>query len=865
MKHLLNLMVILITAILTAACSPTEKQTPESRLTLAQNFADNLTIKYQVKTNRTNADCDPQQTDGLCFQAQLTLHSAIDVNTADWAIYFSNMAPIQMDTSELFDIVHVNGDLHRIEPTEQLQKLASGETYTIDFTAGFWHLSQTDMMPNYYLVMADAPAITIASTVPEIDPETGLELLPHSVPLSLADKHFKRTESDLTEPATAAWLYQENQAFYQDVDVTNRILPTPKSVIEVAETGQLDLTAGINLTYQGIEAASVLAALQRLDTFGVKQDSKGVEVVLKLNQELAQESYTLAISSTDIKIEAGSDTGAFYALQSIASLLMPNSLELPLLRIEDEPRFGFRGMHFDVSRNFKSKQFVLQLLEQMAAYKLNKFHFHLADDEGWRVQISDLPELTEVGAFRCHDLTEQSCLLPQLGVGPHRDSPANGYYNIADYKEIVAYANARHIQVIPSMDMPGHSRAAIKSMAVRFNNLMAKGQTKQAKQYLLHDIEDSTEYSSIQFYNDNTINACLDSSYDFIGKVIDELAIMHQQAGQPLRKYHIGADETAGAWIDSPACKDLLAENVMGIEKAEDIAAHFIEKVAAMLEQRGIQAAGWSDGMGHTATERMPKNVQTNAWTPLMWDGHKSAHEQANRGWQVVLSSPDALYFDFPYEADANERGYYWAARRLNSRKVFEFMPENLPAHAEVWRDRQETSYQAVNDVPLKQGIEFHGIQGQFWSETVRTDEQASYMIFPRLYALAERAWHKASWEMDYDYGVKTYSSQSNYFTASAQEDRSKDWQGFANLLGKKILPKAELEQVFYRLPTPGAQIQQGKLVMNSIYPGLPMLYRVNRGPWQSYQSPVAVTGEVEVRTGSAMELRKGRILVVTP
>ncbi|MDC2889540.1 family 20 glycosylhydrolase [Psychrosphaera algicola] len=110
-------------------------------------------------------------------------------------------------------------------------------------------------------------------------------------------------------------------------------------------------------------------------------------------------------------------------------------------------------MHIDVSRNFKSKEFVLSVLDQMAAYKLNKFHFHLADDEGWRVAIPGLPELTDVGAFRCHEATEKNCLLPQLGVGPNRDSKMNGYYSFEDYKEILAYAAKRHIQVIPSMDM----------------------------------------------------------------------------------------------------------------------------------------------------------------------------------------------------------------------------------------------------------------------------------------------------------------------------------------------------------------------------------------------------------------------------
>lgn len=859
-----HFLIITIVSLLLIACGETGRSIEPSSKASPSEFVNNLDVKYQVITNRTDDLCDKTQTEGLCFQAQLELTSAVDFEQRDWAIYFSHMSPVQVDSSDLFNIVHVNGDLHRIEPTSAFTKFTAKEVYKIPFRAGFWHLSQTDIMPNYYLLTSTGETLTIPSTVPVIDEETGLESASHSVELSLDDKHFKRKPLDQTKPATAQWLYQENEKNYQKIDVVKTILPTPKAVSYPAKSGRLALNNGIAIELNGIAKTDVSAALSRLAGFGVEQQADGTPVVVNLASELSKEGYQLTIAEQGINIIAGSGTGAFYALQSIASLMMPNSLEVPYLTVNDEPRFEFRGMHLDVSRNFKTKPFVLQLIEQMAAYKLNKFHFHLADDEGWRVEIADLPELTRVGAFRCHDLTEQNCLLPQLGVGPERDSSANGFYSIEDYKEIVAYAQARHIQVIPSMDMPGHSRAAIKSMAARFNNLMQQGKSEQASKYLLHDIEDTTKYTSVQFYNDNTINACMDSSYSFIGKVIDELATMHQQAGQKLTKYHIGADETAGAWINSPACKTLLAENVMGIEKAEDIAAYFIEKVAAMLAQRGIQAAGWSDGMGHTAKERMPSNVQTNAWSPLMWDGHKSAHEQANRGWQVVLSSPDVMYFDFPYEADAKERGYYWAARRINSKKVFEYMPENLPAHAEFWLDREERPYQAKDDEPLNLGVTFHGMQGQLWSETVRTDRQASYLIFPRLYALAERAWHKADWELSYSYKAATYSHNTQHFSTEAKQKREQDWLTFANQIGQKVLPKAELEGVFFRLPTVGAKVYDGKLSLNSIYPGLPLEYKFAGQPWIPYKQPALVTGEVQVRAVSPLGHRKGRSLTLS-
>ncbi|MDO6718155.1 family 20 glycosylhydrolase [Psychrosphaera sp. 1_MG-2023] len=880
MKNVLHSAIILIATLAGATGCDSNSMSASSGASVgsepisAKKFAAILDVKTRVITNRSTDECDKTKVDGLCYQAELVLTSPESFIERNWQIKFSNMSPVQQDSSELFDIVHINGDLHKLVPTEKFSGFKAGEVYVIPFQAGFWALSQTDRMPNYYLVDSTDNAFLIESTVPKVDVETGLEILPHVVPLSLDDKHFKRTPADNTSPATAEWLFQENNQFYENVDVTYSILPTPKSIKAPRMAGNLDLTRGIAIEVNGIELSGIEAAIERLAYLGVEQAEDGLKVVLTKAAGLSLEGYQLATTRSGIEIVASTEVGAFYGLQSIASLLDPNSLTVPFIVIEDEPRFEFRGMHIDVSRNFKSKEFILSVLDQMAAYKLNKFHFHLADDEGWRVAIPGLPELTDVGAFRCHEATEKNCLLPQLGVGPNRDSKMNGYYSFEDYKEILAYAAKRHIQVIPSMDMPGHSRAAIKSMAVRYSNLAKQGKLEQAKQYLLHDIEDTTQYESIQFYNDNTLNACMDSSYDFIGKVVDELQIMHAEAGNPLTKYHIGADETAGAWVESSACEALLKNNVMGISEAEDIAAYFVERVSQLLAKRNIEAAGWNDGMGHTNARRMPEVVQSNAWTPLFWGGHSAAHEQANRGWQLVVSSPDALYFDFPYEADANERGYYWAARRLNSRKVFSMMPENLPAHAEYWLDREENPYVAddtkklnddgtIKQQPMGKEFKFYGMQGQLWSETVRTDNQASYMIFPRLYALAERAWHKANWELDYNYQGAVYGPDTNHFTKDKRLSQGKDWIRFSNHIGKKTLSKADSVGLFYRLPTPGAVIQDGQLLVNTMYFGLPVEYRTEQSDWQLYSGPTVVSGLVEVRTTTLDGSRKGRSIAV--
>ncbi|NRA84546.1 MAG: family 20 glycosylhydrolase, partial [Gammaproteobacteria bacterium] len=504
-------------------------------------------------------------------------------------------------------------------------------------------------------------------------------------------------------------------------------------------------------------------------------------------------------------------------------------------------------------------------LDQMAAYKLNKLHLHLADDEGWRLEIPWLPELTDVGSKRCLDFSERTCLLPQLGAGVDTDSAVNGYYSVSDYQEILRAASARHIQVIPSLDMPGHSRSSVKAMTARYHKYMALGDETKAKQFLLYDLEDKTKYSSVQFYNDNTINVCMESSYAFINKVMDEVKAIHAQADHPLTRYHIGADETAGAWVDSPICNNFIANNNQGITKTTQLGAYFIERVAKILSDKDIETAGWSDGLRHTRLENMPKLVQANAWGNLFWGAHKENHQMINQDWDVVFSSPEVLYFDFPYEADPKEHGYYWASRHTNTRKVFELMPDNLPVHAEFWYDPMESPYEAIDDETsvIKAGKSLRGIQGQLWTESTRSASMAQYKIYPRLLALAERAWHQAEWAVPYQSQGATYNKQSVFFDQKHRQQRDRQWQLFATAIAVKEMPKLELAGINYRVPTVGAKRIDGKLHANVIFPPLQIQYSVNDQAWLSYRGPVSVSGKVEVRALAANGERKGRILLV--
>ncbi|MEW6998013.1 family 20 glycosylhydrolase [Colwelliaceae bacterium BS250] len=837
-------------------------------------FAQTLDVKYQLISNVPDEQCAPERMDGNCFQVQLHLTPTQDFLSNDWAIYYSQINPVQSVASADFIIEHINGDLHKISPTSEFKGFTAGVTYTLPYRVDFWSLSETDALPNYIFAVDGKKAQVISSTETIVEAGTGLEIAPFVNNYSSVTKHFKRSKTDKTEWATANVLYERNaKKLAANNDLSNSLIPTPKSIDVTQSASKLDLSTGINISAKGIETNAIASALSRLESFGIKQQSSGVAVTLSIDSSNnTPSSYQLNVDASGINIKGGDQAGVFYGLQSIAALLSLDNLKLPYLTISDEPHYEFRGMMVDVARNFHSKQFLLDLMEQMSALKMNKLHLHLGDDEGWRLEIKDLPQLTELSSKRCFDLTETRCLLPQLGAGIDENSKVNGFYSISDYKEILQYASARHIQVIPSLDMPGHSRSSIVAMKSRYNTFMKQGNEAAAKQYLLHDENDKTVYSSVQYYNDNTINACMESSYDFIGKVMDEVKAMHAGAGQPLTRYHIGADETAGAWVESPVCKEFIANNEYGITKADQLGGYFIERVAKILSDRDIETAGWSDGLSHTNKDNMPSVVQVNSWGVLSWQGHQAAHKLANQNWQIVASNPDVTYFDFPYEADPKEHGYYWATRHSNSEKLFQFMPDNLPAHAEFWLDREELPYESNDSVqlsaqgdiesgPLAVGTKFVGIQGQLWSENTRSDNLAEYKIFPRLFSLAERAWHKPNWAVEYNSSGQVYNQTTENFTAEMQDKRNQQWSDFANTIANKELPKLDLADVFYRIPTVGAKIQAGKLYMNSAYLGLPLEYRTTLGEWQKWSKPVGVSGEIEVRSRSKDLHRAGRSL----
>ena len=800
------------------------------------DLASHLDVYYEVVSNLNN-DC---QFEGDCFDANLSLTLPFDSDINDWVIYFSNTKPIRYDSSSQFDIIHINGDLHKVVPTADFKGFKANKTVVIPFQGSGATVTKNDVMPNFIYKQAGKEPQIIASTVEQYLAESGMWALPHAGEFDKPEQ-WKRADNDSVPLATPQWLFAEyeNQSASNVVD-KNRIVP---AIYEANwQDATVNVAAGLNVQFSLPEVASELFVKA-----GIGQNENGIKVTRSL-VELPPEHYQLEITADSINIGASDEAGLYYALQSLTQLYDNVNKTLPLGQASDQPRYGFRGVHVDVARNYQDKAFLMRLIPQMGALKFNKLHLHLAEDEAWRLEIPGLPELTDIGAKRCFDLEDKTCLSPQLGAGIDPTSQVNGYLSAKDYVDVVKAAKQHHIEVIPSLDMPGHSRAAIQAMEARYARYMQQEQPDKANEFMLIDLEDTTVYSSIQYYNDNTINPCIESSYRFVDKVLQEIKHMHEQAGAPLQRYHIGADETAGAWVESPQCQALMEKE--GIAEPAHLTAYFISRVTKMVNEMNVMAGAWSDGLSHVEPMRLGSRIQANLWETLHSGGQHQVHKMTNHGWDTVLSLPDVLYFDFPYMPHPEESGYYWGSRYTSTFQVFQFMPDNLPVHAEFWMNNMGNPYSSDDAQPLDEGRKVKGIQAQLWSETLRHESQVEYMLFPRLLAVAERAWHKPDWEVPYQAGIG-YSNETNFFTDAMQQQQKQDWQEFKTAMVNKVLPKLEVNGQFYRIPPAGAVFRDGKLVANAPWKELTIEYSIDGGnSWLTYQQPV------EIETGVEVDLR---------
>ena len=415
--------------------------------------------------------------------------------------------------------------------------------------------------------------------------------------------------------------------------------------------------------------------------------TKQASIRFLVDKHIAREGYVLEAGTEQLTITASTIAGAFYAVQSFRQLTLtelldkPEMLSMHAVLIKDEPLYAYRGLLFDDARYFHGPETVKALLDMMAFNKLNVLHWHLTDNEGWRIEIKKYPKLTEIGSRR-RGSQHMAWGNKSIDWTVHE-----GFYTQKEIIEIVSYATRRNIMIVPEIDMPAHLGAAIAAYPelscadVRMEVPIIHGATPET-----NGIGD--------------VIACAgkDFTYRLIYDVIDELSVLF-----PAPYFHIGGDEAPKKeWKKCPHCQALMKEK--GLKDEEELQGYFNNKVAVYLQRKGKRMIGWNEILKARTLEN---SVIAEYWTPQR---DPNVENYLMYGRNVIVAKHQAFYFDMPYAMNPLKRTY-------------EFTPEKYGLHSE------------------NEGI--MGVEGTLWSEWISTDERIQYQLYPRMQALSEVAWTK--------------------------------------------------------------------------------------------------------------------------
>ncbi len=562
------------------------------------------------------------------------------------------------------------------------------------------------------ITLQGGPTITHYTDAPAgyfMIPGTSLSTLFTGTPIAIACETILLPFSDNVE-------FQENEKNWntpiEGNPVASNLTPNTTLIVPIPVTlnvksQQFALIPSTTLYYPGGDQQA-LSILKWFDSYINPATGFQLKIMTNNNQmntssiSLVKDStmntndaYSLSMTNNSVIISASSPSGWFYGLESLLQLLPPNIYSRKIQNVNwiascmdvvDYPRFGYRGVLLDSARNFQPVERVKKLLDLMAIHKLNTFHWHLTDDEGWRIQIDAYPQLTEIGAWRGYKLP----LGPALDSGPNR---YGGYYTKAQIRDIVQYASERFITIVPEIDTPGHARALIKSLP-----------------NLLVDPNDRSKYRSVQGYTDNVLNPAMDTTYIVLDNIFKEVAELF-----PGKYIHVGGDEVPpGVWIGDPLVLELMKQQ--GFTSVQQVQNYFSKRLQTILQYYGKDMAGWYEiSQGGT----LNSNTLVEAW-----NSQDNAITAAEGGYNVVEAIASNLYFDLAYNNNPSEPGYYWAGF-VNSFSAYSFTPIT-----------SSMTDQVISRI--------RGIEGTLWSENIFTNDYLQYLGFPKISALAEVAWSPA-------------------------------------------------------------------------------------------------------------------------
>lgn len=475
--------------------------------------------------------------------------------------------------------------------------------------------------------------------------------------------------------------------------------PVPVSIIPwpaaVAVSGRGGVPPGFAISAGDQAGEAAEAAFKRLTglLFGGEGlvrpfNEGGFAVILKPEPGLPSEGYRLHFEAERVIVEATTAKGYLYGLITLGQMqrgarLHPQSFSFPAAgRIEDAPLMGWRGCHLDVARRFYAREELERFLAVLSWNKLNVFHWHLSDDEGWRVEIEVYPELTARAAWRGHGMD----VPPLLGSGPER---SGGYYSKDDIRALVALGEQLGVEIVPEIDVPGHCYAMLQAMPQ------------------LRDPGESGTYHSIQSFPNNCLNPAVEGVYDVIEAIFSEMIELF-----PSRHFHIGADEVPeGAWAGSPMAQALGQR--LGTRGAAPLQAHFLKRIQAFLSSKGRITGAWEEAGEGGGIDRQDCYL-------VGWRTAEASQKLAAEGYDVVIAPGQAYYLDMANSADWHEPGAAWAGWS-SPEKAYRFEP------AAGWSDAERTR--------------LLGVQACIWSEPMSDRAVFDRLVFPRLSAIAEAGW----------------------------------------------------------------------------------------------------------------------------
>ncbi len=485
------------------------------------------------------------------------------------------------------------------------------------------------------------------------------------------------------------------------------IIPKPQKLIP--SPGAFSLSDGVSIdASENLQNEAELLKSYVSSDFGkkLKMEADGSQVQLRENESMGKESYKLTITPENISIEGGSAQAVLFGIQSLRQLILEEGgdLIIPSVEVEEEPAFGYRGMHLDVGRHFYDVDQVKQYLDILALHKINTFHWHLTEDQGWRIEIKKYPKLTEIGGYR------NGTIIGRYPGTGNDDKRYGGFYTQEQIKDVVAYAKKRHITIIPEIEMPGHSQAAIAaypylSCFPNEKTVVPEGMISETSKEQQANGRNKIVQESWGVFPD-VYCAGKDSTFTFLQNVLDEVIPLF-----PSEYIHIGGDECPkDNWKRCPDCQKRM--QALGLENEHELQSYFIQRMEKYINSKGKKIIGWD--------EILEGGLAPNA-TVMSWRGEEGGIEAAKQHHDVIMTPTTYCYFDYMQGEDPSKEplgigGY------LPVEKVYSYHPQ-------------------PEELTAEQHKYILGPQANLWTEYIGSMDKLQYMLLPRLAAIAEVGW----------------------------------------------------------------------------------------------------------------------------